>query len=244
MPNIKVSESRWEQAQAWELLQWQAEQGVDGNGIRSLYRRIRRIIKYLVFRDRGDDWNRWWAEQFDNYALIPRVLDHAIELGCGPFTNMRIISEGRKIRYLFCSDPLVLSYITLGGWLSDAYRKGRVFIDAHRSEECPFRSNLFDLVVMNNVLDHVQDAALCVQEAMRITKPSGFFVLGQDLTNSKDLSATGGADIGHPIHLTHELLDSWVNGKFTPVFYRILPRELGRNPAAHYGTYLYIGNKS
>ena len=243
MAITKVTELRWKSAQEWELLQWQAEQGMRQKGFRSFLRLARRLVKRILTEELGDDWNHWWAEKFANYALVPEVIEHAIELGCGPYTNMRITSQTRKIHYLYCSDPLALEYIKLRGWLSNAYCKGRVLIDTHPAEECPYASGLFDLVVMINVLDHVFDAERCLQQAMRITKCDGLLVLGQDLTSSADIPDECDIDIGHPIRLTHDLLDAWLSGDFDPLLYSVLPREEGRNPEAHYGTYIYIGRK-
>ena len=43
----------------------------------------------------GDDWNHWWAEHFDDYRFLPEHLGDYIELGCGPYTNTRLILPGR-----------------------------------------------------------------------------------------------------------------------------------------------------
>lgn len=243
MPVIQVSKSRWEDAQEWELRYWQAQQGLYGKGFRRIIRRLKYMVWNVADKRHGDDWNHWWAEKFDNYIQIPKEMDHAIEIGCGPYTNMRIISNGRKILYKYCSDPLAYEYIKLLGWLSDAYRKGLIALDAHPAEDCPFKSNLFDLVVMINVLDHVRNAEDCVEQAIRITKPGGFFVLGQDLTEAEEAPNNFVAEIGHPIKLTHDLLSSLVIDRFDAILEKILPKEQARNPIVQSGTYCYIGMK-
>ena len=93
---------------------------------------------------------------------------------------------------------------------------------------------------MNNVLDHVQDAPKCIQEAIRITKAGGCLVIGQDLSDEGDRERVG-FDVGHPIMLDQAVLDSALLPLLSPLYYKILPREQGRNPSAHYGTYLLIG---
>lgn len=115
-------------------------------------------------------------------------------------------------------------------------------IDDHSLENCPYGSDYFDLVVLINVLDHVMDGMLSLRQAVRITKSGGYLVLGQDLTNSDDIARVG-EDIGHPIRIGHEALDRELVPHFEPTMRRILPKEEGRNPAAHYGTYLFVGHK-
>ena len=64
----------------------------------------------------GDDWNHWWRDQFD-VIRSPAHLGDCVELGCGPYTNTRLILEGRTANRVVCSDPLVRSYLgsTVGG---------------------------------------------------------------------------------------------------------------------------------
>jgi ubiquinone/menaquinone biosynthesis C-methylase UbiE len=126
--------------------------------------------------------------------------------------------------------------------LAEAWRKGRVFLDDHPLEECTFPSGYFDLVVLINVLDHVRDAIMCLKQVVRVTKSGGYLVVGQDLSNSEDAERTKG-DIGHPIRIGHDTLDEALTPHFLRVFARVLTREEGRNPSAHYGTYILIGKK-
>src|SRR4029079_18307968 len=142
----------------------------------------------------------------------------------------RLIRENRKIEYIVCSDPLASDYIRFSGrWLATQYAQGKISIDTHPAEECPFADNYFDLTVMINVLDHVQDAVACVENAIRITKPGGHFVFGQDLTDQEDM-LTIGDDVGHPIRLHHEDINYLIQSRFYPALYRVLSREDGRNP--------------
>ena len=190
----------------------------------------------------GDDWNHWWMQKFNNYREIPKALDQVIELGCGPFTNVRLIRKRRTIRRIVCSDPLARDYVSFGGfWLAEAYRRGLVEVDFSPAEDLPFESASFDLVVMINVLDHVRDSDACLRSAERICRPGAYLILGQDLTSEDDIVRIGD-DVGHPIRVDHVQLERALAG-FVPVFTKILPREEGRNPEAHYGTFLMIGRK-
>jgi len=237
---LNVPGERWLQAQRWEGALWR-------NANRPLRNAAKRVLQQLGLRRRevGDDWNHWWAEQFGDYRFIPKHIKDAIEFGCGPYTNLRLISRARKIDHAYCSDPLLHTYLTFRyTWLSESYRRRRVLVDDHPMEQCPFASDFFDLVVLINVLDHVRDASECLRQAVRVTKPGGFLIVGQDLTSEEDLSIPEvRSDIGHPIKLDHEALDLFLHPTFKPVLYRILSRDEGREPTAHYGTYLFAGTK-
>jgi hypothetical protein len=78
----------------------------------------------------------------------------------------------------------------------------------------------------------------------RVLRIDGILIIGQDMSNAEDLKLCpeSWTDIGHPIKLDMEFLDSQTQG-FSPLYRKILPRQQGRNPKCHYGTYLYIGQK-
>lgn len=240
---LAVSEERWRRAQEWEAAFWRSQNPA---AAQTLAARAKRLVKRaLGMRSvtEGDDWNHWWAEQFENYRALPSRMESAIELGCGPYTNLRLILPGREVRRVVCSDPLMKHYLTFEErWLGQAWRRGAVEVDDHAIEECPFESDTFDLVVMINVLDHVRDALECLRQAARIARPGGWLVVGQDLSNADDVSRTG-EDIGHPIRIDHDTLDAELLPRFEPKLHRVLARAEGRNPAAHYGTYVFIGAK-
>ena len=237
-----VTQERWRQAQAWERELWVTSQHKHG------WRRVAWPIVKPVLRTVGwkrawgDDWNYWWAERFDNYRFLPEKLGDYIELGCGPYTNTRLILAGRRARRVVCSDPLAETYITFPDrWLARAHRAGEVEIDAHPIEELPFERETFDVVVMNNVLDHVRDADLCLEKATGLLRPGGIFVLGQDLSDEEDVRRHP-EDIGHPIRLAREDVDRHLGG-FETLLRKDLSRDEGREPRLHYGTLIFAGCK-
>lgn len=241
----QVSQERWQQAQDWELQLWR---DADRSRIASIRDMATKVMTSLGWRRNNarcrDDWNEWWADQFDQYQAIPLHIGSAIELGSGPFTNMRIICCGRSIRQIWCSDPLVHQYASFKhGWLADAYRDHKILLDDHPAEHLPFADGIFDLTVMINVLDHVRDARACLANALRITRKDGLFVFGQDLTNNTDPGLELN-DVGHPIMLDHDEIDQVLLPMFNVQLRKVLPRESGRNPNAHYGTYIFIGQRA
>jgi SAM-dependent methyltransferase len=240
---IRVSAERWEKAQRWELECWQNE------GLMGWWRNILWPVRVLLGtrpRYRGDDWNFWWREQFDGYGFLPGRIESAIELGCGPFTNMRLIWDRCKADRLVLSDPLIRSYLEFPHTFPRAmYRKGLCEIDDHPIEACPYPDGSFGLVVMINVLDHVRDAEVCASKAAALVRPGGFLIVGQDLSSEEDLAANPGIqDLGHPIKIGGNWLNGVLKPGFEPLIDRVLPRERGRNPVAHYGTLLFAGRRS
>ncbi len=85
----RVDEERWQEAQRYERRTW-LERG------------------RLVLSDR----NEYHRERFAGYApLRGRSFRRAIELGCGPFTNMRLILEHCRAERIHLLDPLIEDYL-------------------------------------------------------------------------------------------------------------------------------------
>jgi SAM-dependent methyltransferase len=241
-----VSPDRWNQAQHWERDHWvhtQRERAKFGKNF--VWRGLSALG--LVSKHRGDDWNQWWREKFDNYRFLPDRLGNVLEAGCGPYTNARLILERTKIDHLFLSDPLIRTYVKFKlTFVAEQYRQAACVLDDHPLEELPFASDYFDLAVMINVLDHVRDARGCMDSLVRVVKPGGILIVGQDLSDEHDvnrLQADPGA-VGHPIKLRHEWFAPWLKTGFEPIVDRVLSREEGRAPEVHYGTLLFAGRKT
>lgn len=238
----RVSKERWRQAQAWELQHWTRAERKYG-WRRLLWPIARPLLKLFGSkRAEGDDWNFWWRDRFDGYSFLPLEIGDLIELGCGPYTNLRVISKDRVIHRAVCSDPLIHRYLRFRhSWIARAYRSGQILIDDHPAEDIPFGDGTFDVVVMINVLDHVYDMDRALGSATRLVKPGGYLLLGQDLTHEHDPDREHD-EVGHPIKITREDVDGHLND-FNPVLRRDLSREEGRDPREHYATLIFAGRK-
>ena len=192
-----------------------------------------------------DDWNTWWQDQFERYSFLPPKMDRAMEIGCGPYTNIRLIRKASSIRTILCSDPLVGAYSKFKhGWLAKAFAGRSIALIQHPGEYIPIESASLDCVILINVLDHVLDAEKCLLEALRTLKPDGILILGQDLTDQADMRLQENLeDIGHPIRLVQSQLDAILFKQLNPVLFRVLDREQGRAPRYHYATYIFAGIK-
>jgi ubiquinone/menaquinone biosynthesis C-methylase UbiE len=249
---LGVSEKRWSDAQEFEGSLWvRSNQRNSYLKILAKFVRVVRnhkvLFNYLKYRDFycGDDWNYWWMEQFENYRRLPKSVERVLETGCGPYTNIRLISKNCKIKEIYCCDPLIDVYKGFKlTWLSTQVSKGRINISNDKCENLKFDDTYFDLLVCINVLDHVQNAKKCLKEVNRVIKQGGFIVFGQDLSNDEDLQNREVIDdVGHPIKIHHTTLDIILDSAYGCHLKKILPRDKGRNPIAHYGTYIFIGQK-
>jgi SAM-dependent methyltransferase len=86
---VHVPKDRWQQAQRYERDTWM-----------------------VANAETDDDRNNDHAAGFDGYAVLEgRTFAHAIELGCGPFTNLRIIARRCAIQRCSLLDPLIDEYL-------------------------------------------------------------------------------------------------------------------------------------
>jgi SAM-dependent methyltransferase len=242
----KVDRDRWLAAQQWEEAHWIRSQKARGKYGKNVIWKMLHSLG-LVEKFRGDDWNLWWKTRFEEYNFLPQKVENAIEVGCGPYTNIRHMLDKCSPEHLFLSDPLIKTYIKFKlAFTAHAYKHSFCILDDHPLEEIPYRDAYFDLSVMINVLDHVRDAALCMENLIRITKPGGWIIIGQDLTNSEDietLSRDAGL-VGHPIKISHEWFTPYLEKGIEPHIHKVLPRNEGREPSYHYGTLLFAGRKT
>lgn len=221
--------------------------------------------------DTGDDWNGWWKKEFDNYKVLKgKSYKNVLETGCGPHTNLRLILPIIRAENLYLEDPLMRGYFSLESELEKAGKeskllgrikqnkekttnhlhdifkneKYKVDLSASALEILPYKDAMMDLVICINVLDHVEDVEKCMNEMYRVLKEGGVLVMGQDLSNEEDfrLCPESWEDTCHPIKVDEATMDSYVKG-YKRLFYKRLSRKAGRNPAAHYGTYLLIAQK-
>lgn len=234
----------WKVAQDWEQEHWLRQQkNLSLYGKNYAWKLL--SLFGLVEKNRGDDRNHWWRQAFDNYSFLPQTVENALEVGCGPYTNIRLIRKTCRPQHIVLSDPLIRTYVKFKmTFVNEMYQEAACVLDNHPLEELPFADNYFDLAVMINVLDHVRDANLCMQNLMRVLKPGGIMVIGQDLTNQEDLMLQPeGLQIGHPITLDEKWFEPHCRGKFEEILYKVLPREVGWAEPWHYGTLIFAGKK-
>ena len=102
----------------------------------------------------------------------------------------------------------------------------------------PYRDNFFDLVVSNNVFEHIPEPTTALQEALRVTKKGGIIYLTFDPVWTAD---TGG-------HFHHFVDEPWAHIVLSPQEYQSkmlhagadaatvdeFPSAMNRKPASYY----------
>lgn len=182
-----VDGNRWQLAQVAEQSHWFKPNGVG-----------RRI---------ADDRNFAHFDRFARYEpLRGRHFEHALEIGCGPFTNLRLIADTCSIESCTLLDPAMNSYLSHRTRYFDRnnlyvvppYRSvarawtrlapmGRATL-GRVSRTVPIRDLLAvgaeespatsaDLVVMVNVIEHCRDADQIIDAVKAAVKPGGILVL-------------------------------------------------------------------
>ena len=185
---LKVSHDQWKKAQAWERKFWiNTEKARARWGKNHLYR-ILSLFK-IKSKFRGNDSNDWWAKQFEDYCFLPDHLDNAAEFGCGPYTNLRMILKRTQCTSVVLSDPLIHTYKDFPlAFINYMAKQDFCTLDDKPLEAVTYDDNTFDLTVLINVLDHVEDAVLCLENAVRVLKKGGYFIFGQELSDEADIS--------------------------------------------------------
>jgi len=217
--NVNVESEKWKMAQERECKEWSG------------------------LRKRRDDWNIWWKEKFDNYFFVKnRNINSLLEVGCGPFAqNIRyIMSElPNKNPNVALNDPLLNSYLQFGSFVTTLPAK---------HYNCPLEELVieerYDCVICINVLGHVYDVKKCMENIKGILNPQGLLILGEDLTNEEDAISCPDVltDMMHPVRFEYEYLVPYLN-EYKTIYKKMLPRQDGRNPVAHYSTLLFAGEK-
>ena len=98
---VKVDRKRWEEAQRYERRTWMEK-----------------------CKDMVSDHNEDNCQRFGNFSLLNNLkFKRAIELGCGPFTNMRFIIDTAPVKEIYLLDPLIENYLEHPYC---SYRKSRI----------------------------------------------------------------------------------------------------------------------
>jgi hypothetical protein len=183
---VEVSEERWRLAQAAEMAHW-----------------------FGFDRTAADDGNFGHFAAFDAYrSLKDSQVLHAVELGCGPFTNLRLVARVANVHSCTLVDPSVrrylhhenryydLEYLYLPPavtWMPKPWRRapGPLRTLCRRlGWTVPVRSLVnsggesfcmtegCDLLVMVNVLEHCRDARAVLSNVLAALSTEAIVAIG------------------------------------------------------------------
>lgn len=106
----------------------------------------------------------------------------AVEIGAGPYPALAAAPAWRRA---VAVDPLARAYAEEGLLPSDGAMEQIVYIEAS-GERIPLPSNVADLVIIENALDHVGDPAAVLAEIRRLLRDGGLLWLLVDLSTYSD----------------------------------------------------------
>lgn len=171
----QVDNERWQKAQEYELATW---------------------LKHHP--DAVSDRDHEHAALFHNYVALPEELGDVLEIGCGPFTQVRyILQQGKKARSLSLSDPLIEHYKNHPNCTYWGLRPSPHLI-ALPAEKI-LRKEQYNTIICINVLEHVCDAVKILENILAALRPGGHLVMGERTYDDLDVSKL--YDVGHPIRI-------------------------------------------
>lgn len=191
----KVSKERWIKAQACEKNHW-----------------------FVRGKKTSNDRNDYHLKHFYQFKnLKNKNFKSVIEIGCGPFTNIRLIAKKCRIENSTLLDPMLNEYLshpfssfnrnyifsefsTLMGkivrkvfppaykhYLSLFSNKTRIIKLLNLPAEEIPTNESYELVIMINVIEHCYDAELVFQNILEITKNGSYFIFEDKLLENSDI---------------------------------------------------------
>ena len=187
----KIDKDRWLEAQYYERKTWcEQSRGMD------------------------TDRNEEHLYNFNSYKILDSVLSDdlsVIELGCGPYTNLRYILPAitKRIASVHLLDPLINDYLLNSP--NCTYKNGMAGhqVKTFNTPIEEFKTDQkYDLVVMINVLDHCFDIDLIFKKVWGLLKKNGVFLFNErGYRDGLKKSVEDIYDAGHPIRISDEYLN-------------------------------------
>jgi 2-polyprenyl-3-methyl-5-hydroxy-6-metoxy-1,4-benzoquinol methylase len=208
---LKVDKERWLDAQYYEKKTWME------------------LNRYAT-----DDRNNEHFQRFDGYLKLKennKPIKRVIELGCGPFTNLRTLyTLLPNLEEIHLLDPLLNDYLNHPNcyYKNNIFKEYKTFTHSFPIEE--FDTDLkFDLIVMNNVLEHCYDVTIIFEKIYNMLNENGIFIFSDVFFKSEDVHRMVHIiyDSGHPIKLSEEYMISFLS-KFETLYEKTLEKLYGQ----------------
>jgi SAM-dependent methyltransferase len=160
-----AKEKRWKQAQSFEKSFWcPSGKKLGQNG----------FVDY--------SWYQWRAGRISELVAKAKETEQAslnwnrvLEIGSGPVGTSAYLNGAER----YALDPLCDYYTSQPALIK--YRSDAVTYINGKGEKLPFESEYFDLVVIENVIDHVENMESVVNEIYRVLKPGAILYLTVNL---------------------------------------------------------------
>lgn len=211
---ISVEQNRWLEAQRYESTEWLQRAG-----------------------GMTEDRNTFHKDVFQNYESLKEIpVNSMIELGCGPFTNAKLIeSIVPTVTDITLLDPLANTYITAQPnctYKDRTLNNKDVTVISSSIEEFKVERT-YDLVVMINVLEHCLSIPKIFENIEQMMEKGSYFVYADvqfDYETIKRISKSK-YNAGHPLRPTKEYINDFISNNFEPVFSTTFPEVVAGEQA-------------
>ena len=164
----RISLERWQRA-SWGEESWWDSKGTNANAV--------------------DDHGDIMRQTFHDFKRVPDDLGHVLEIGCGPFTQLRTILNVRgrawRVSSVTLADPILVHESKMK---NSAFSTGKftdlkgtsyptTLLQVGAEAVGSFYTDTFDTVIMMNVLEHVTNAYDVLESIWNVTKPGGVVIL-------------------------------------------------------------------
>lgn len=131
-------------------------------------------------------WLGWWPHRLHIRYHVPKFLrlcpeafrGEVLEIGAGHgWTSRRILDTFPQVE-LTAIDSDVVSTQSFSS-LEKKYGQ-RLNVRQANAEELPFDRNSFDIVIAVHTMHHVRDAAVVIQQMLRVLRPGGLLGIADD----------------------------------------------------------------
>jgi SAM-dependent methyltransferase len=226
---VAVSRKRWQLAQDAEANGWMA-----------------------LWRNAVEDRNHHHFAMFDRLLMLQQVrFRTALEMGCGPFTNLRLFLSALDIESIELLDPLIDTYRAhpnctyKDGSFHDDRGGTRPIAALHALpiEDVP-PSSRFDLIVLINVIEHCIDVRAVFAKVREMLVPGGMFIFHDKYFEHDQVAAEIATtfDTAHPLKVDRHVVDRFL-GEFGTIFSRHIT-TIGAAPLSGEGSVIYfVGQK-
>lgn len=205
-----------------------------------------------IWRDAVEDRNAHHYALFDYLSIFGQhTFRKALEIGCGPFTNLRIFLMSLRIETIELLDPLIKTYLDHPHCsyrdnsllLSDGTRKPIAALHPLPVEDLQGTAS-FDLVILINVIEHCIDVRKVFANVWDILEPGGVFIFHDKYFEHAKVASEVESiyDTAHPLKIDQRVIDDFL-GRFRMLFSRQVTTA-GAAPMTGEGRAVYfIGQK-
>lgn len=193
----EVNEERWLSAQKYEKKTW-----MENN------------------LSEHDDRNNEHIDRFNQLFYLKDKLNNSkvIELGCGPFTNIRLMTDILNVSEITLLDPLIDEYVNHPNCIYKNKTINGIPINIINSPIESFDTDeLFDVVIIINVLEHCYNVDMIFEKIFKILKVGGILIFSDVYFDDVKTILYNIYDAGHPIKVSKGKIESFIK-RFETIF--------------------------